>query len=919
MYINVRSIRHKMDEMDIILINSQPDILVLTETWLYSNEAPSIQFKNYKAAHSCRDDSRGGGVSIFLKSNYNFEIVSNISKLNVNYIVIEIQNIPMKIGVVYRKPSSPKSDFIELLNSELLQHKHLILIGDMNINILDSQDSYKNVIMANGFEILNTISSLEPTRVDIRTGSKSIIDHVLADTKLKYIIQLNDHPISDHKLMTVTINNLKNNKVDHQVYHSKITNFDKLNDCIISELQKLAKSDQTFDTLTEIITTEQNKCTSLITRKHANKIEEGWFTKDIKNKIKERDKLYTLSKQFPNCNRYHESLKRLNREVKNHISYNKKKHIEMKFKNNNDCAAKQWKVIKELTGLSTEHVNCEELIINNSKINNKQEIAEAFNSHFINIVKQTIHNTQNKQYHNLIYKYQQKSSMYLRPTTTKEISMIIKELKTNAAPGHDKIKVPLIKKLENSLSPILSRIINTHFKTGTFPNILKIARITPIFKKGKKSDMNNYRPISILPVFSKIFEVTLHRRLLVFLQENSFISHQQHGFCTKKNTLTAITNLMEEICTSIEKKKTAIVVFLDLCKAFDVVDHNILLHKMYKIGIQGKAFDIFSSYLKNRKQYTTICDKKSDISVISSGVPQGSVLGPLMFLIYINDVTNCDIKGSLTLFADDTVLFYEGEKNIICDEAQRDLVKICDWTSKNNIKLNESKCNYLIFNNRDCHHTSLYINNKLISEVSSAKYLGLIIDNKLNFNEHIRGIIGVINRTCYFLRRNVHSMNIKTKFQIYYAYIHSHLSYLPSIWGQARKGDLQDLQVAQNRALKIIFNKPYRTCTMEMYTELRVLQISEIIKLDSVKLIYKIKNNLLCTNINLQTNCDIHEYNTRTRQQFHVLPNTTNMGNKKVSTQAVILFNNLPNTIKLLNSIGLFTSSVKNYLFTLRI
>lgn len=363
-----------------------------------------------------------------------------------------------------------------------------------------------------------------------------------------------------------------------------------------------------------------------------------------------------------------------------------------------------------------------------------------------------------------------------------------------------------------------------------------------------------------------------------------------------------------------DKGNNVLAIFLDLCKAFDVVNHEILIQKLKNIGLVSTVLELFQSYLENRIQYTVIDGHESDRIKVTGGVPQGSVIGPLLFIIYINDICNIKLNGKVILFADDTGLFYSGTIQDIFKKAQEDLDKIFQWTANNKIKLNEKKCTYMLFKVNKPENQDLFINGIKILESDKTKYLGLILDKELKFTDHIEHLISKLHSLSFMLGRTAYLFNGKTKYLIYHANISSILNYLAAFWGQARKQDIEKLQVAQNKLLKILFQKNPRTHTEDLYKELKLLNIDKIIKLDSVKLIHKIKNNNICTGIDIKLNSEIHTYFTRTNQDVHILPKTTNIGRKKITYQAAVWFNELPNNIKKADTYDRFTYLTKKHL-----
>ena len=314
-----------------------------------------------------------------------------------------------------------------------------------------------------------------------------------------------------------------------------------------------------------------------------------------------------------------------------------------------------WKIINNLCKPQTEKMSISEIKINGNIINDKLEIAKEFNNFFINVgTNLDSQINTNINYQN--YLNDNLNSIYLYNTNENEISKIIKNLKDKKSYGNDGIPIRAYKLGTNRLSMEISKLINISFKLGTFPNCLKIAKIIPVFKSGKRNQINNYRPISILNTLSKIFEECMKIRITHFLERNNLITNSQFGFRTKHSTSTALIALTNFIYKNLDENKQVTTIFIDLKKAFDTVNHKILLYKLEKIGIRGITLQWVKSYICERRQYTIIDDITSDREELTVGLPQGGKLSPILYLIYVNDINNftqCDTTN-LILFADDT-------------------------------------------------------------------------------------------------------------------------------------------------------------------------------------------------------------------------------------------------------------------------
>ena len=330
-------------------------------------------------------------------------------------------------------------------------------------------------------------------------------------------------------------------------------------------------------------------------------------------------------------------------------------------------------------------------------------------------------------------------SIFLTPTDEQEIRKIILDTR-NSAPGHDEITSKVIiditsKPIIDILTTPLTYITNLSFTEGVFPSELKIAQVLPLYKSNDTMLFNNYRPISLLPYFSKLFERLMYNRLINFIEKHKLLYQYQFGFRRNHSTFKALVILLENITTALDNTEFAVCILIDFRKAFDTVEHSILLDKLYHYGIRGNALQWFNSYLTNRYQYVKYNNTPSDMKKITCGVPQGSILGPLLFLLYINDIASVSNILSSILFADDTTLFCSS-KNLqeLTAIVNNELGNIMQWLNANKLSLNIDKTNFMLFRpkgkNEFC--LSIHICGTNIIEVDSAKFLGIVIDNRLN-------------------------------------------------------------------------------------------------------------------------------------------------------------------------------------------
>ena len=424
-----------------------------------------------------------------------------------------------------------------------------------------------------------------------------------------------------------------------------------------------------------------------------------------------------------------------------------------------------------------------------------------------------------------------------------EIENLIDELEINKVTGYDEISCKILKILKHCTSHHLCNLYNEALTKGIFPDVLKIAKIVPLFKKGDRTNPLNYRPISLLSHVSNIFETLLYRRLINFLNKHTIISNCHFGFRKNYSTILAMNDLCENILQMKQKDKHISLMFLDLSKAFDSVNHGILIKKLEFYGFKGIIGKLLESYLYNRKQYIKCNGVKSDISNIKCGGPQGSVLGPLLFLLFINDLPLCSRLDS-RLFADDAVL-YSLAKNLNELELTMnvELQKVSEWLKANMLTLNYSKTAHILIssskqNSQLLDTFNINIDGNNINRVNKINYLGVFIDDKLNWQPHIEYLCkksSKISGMIYKVRKYMGNKLLLS--QLYYALAHSHIHYGITVWGTATKKHLNSLYATQNRLLRAIFFSGPRVKLFSLYTKCEVLPIPMLSKHKVAKLV----------------------------------------------------------------------------------
>lgn len=916
-YLNIRSLRNKLIDIETYIKKENIDILTLTETWLYPNESPFIFIQGYSAIHECRKIGRGGGVSIFLKEELNFNILESESVENCEFIIIEITSVQPKpkIGIFYRPPKVDISKFFQIINDITGIYNNLILLGDMNLNLLENNDllgEYQSIYVTNGYKILNVIDEHHYTRKN-HNNKKTILDHFVSNYQLnniKYHLEYDDYHLSDHKLIKIKTENLKKNKAKMIEKTIAFIDVKKFRDLISKENDSL-NNIPTFEELANCIKKAKEKST----KRKKVKIRENndWITTQLIDKMKIRDNLYKKHKKHPNNIHIESEFKKIKNEINTYCKKLKRESLNRQFEKAGTNPKKLWNVINKNIGNKNKNNSITQIKNRNGNlIKSKKEICNEFIQFFSDIGLSS-----SKKFKPQLKNITPfKKSMFLKPVSEDEICNIIMLLKSNTSPGEDEITSTNLKDISDLISLPLSLIINKCIEDGIFPDYLKRTVLKPIFKGGESENISNYRPIALLNVFAKIFEKVLKTQIINFINDNNGFNNFQYAFQPNSNTQSAVTDLMNYIYESLDMSNYGVAIFLDIKKAFDTVNHQILLDILEKVGVRGHVHNLFKNYFENRIQYVKIENYKSAERKCETGVPQGSVLAPILYLIYVNSIVEISLNSKHLSFADDTVLFFSSkEKNILEKNIREDIKKIEDWLNRINLTININKTVYIIFKQKNMKKIQLNIeiNNKPINEVKEHKYLGIIVDTNLNFESHVNKIKKNIIPLIGAIRRMNYSLNDTIQNLIYNAHILSRIRYLITIWSSCNQKEKGKIYRLMNKAIKVIYRKPWDTPSQELYKTTKNITLDQLIKFEKSKFAYKLLKNKQKTNITIKKKCRLHDHNVRNANDFYLKNVHSNKGKTNPISSCLETFNKMPEQIRNSKSINQFSIKMKQF------
>lgn len=852
--LNIRSLHKNFDALLVLLhrVGLEFDVILLTECWL--NDTSIIEnIAGYSAFASKHNINQNGGVVAYVREHWNVR-VTEPDFLDACGLLLEIPDIITMVGI-YRSPSfSSASNFLHSLDQILTSIKNksaVVVAGDLNIDILDSgcprSDPSDYLCMTAGYNLRPAITM--PTRLH------ACLDHILVDSTLPALGLVCDTSFTDHCPTMVGLT-IKNKKCNASPRNRLRTNFEgvarELEGVDWSSISNSTDVNEATEIFLQILNDAVKKNTHNTRISRTKFTIEPWMTPGLLRCARHRDHLHKLVRQHPTNDILRLSYSRYRNFYVDLVRKLKTQHERSEIESNKNNTKRMWKSILKIWNKNKKSNQAGDLLSLSDNPSDALRITNDFfatvGERLANSILTEIGHSEQSLAASVCTSNAPPKSFFLSPTDPGEVETMIRNLKNGSAPGLDGFSNELVKSIRDKISMPLTTIFNLSLSTGCFPDAWKIAAVTPIHKDGSKDCPTNYRPISLLSVFSKILEKLVNNRLVSFLEGLGLLSEKQFGFRRNRSTEDAVSLLVDQVSSTLEKRKKSIGVFLDLAKAFDTVSIPILLRKLEAMGVRGEALAWFRSYLTERGQLVKLGSHTSNVHQTTYGVPQGSILGPTLFIVYMNDIHSLSIPSAeIICYADDTAILFSGKSwEETFQSAERGMSTIHKWLQMNLLTLNTKKTKFICFHKTastcpppiddiKIHACNQHIpsldnacNCELIQKTMDIKYLGVVLDEKLNFSAQIktlatriRKVIGVMKKL-----RDVCSINIlKT---VYLAICQSLLNYCIGIWGCAAKTHLIALERAQRAVLKVMLKKPFRFPTNSLYLEARVLRVRQL-------------------------------------------------------------------------------------------
>lgn len=905
-------------------------MVCISETHITEDISDSeIDISGYKASITYSESRHTGGVITYVKEECKNKIILQKSIHMSTWIVgneVRIKNRVYNIFNLYHSPNASKACLIEELEEILEEYAVkpgiLIIVGDFNIDL--SKDSFysdklRDIIKNNGLfqkvETFTRITEESATTVDLVITNDKQLQHQVHSTP-----KISDHCILSVELLKQPINVKylktyrdfsKFNELDFQLdlmdtqWTSDSTDVNRLSEELVSGIMKV---------LNEHAPVKERRVNS---RWACN----DWWTPIIGENIAHRDQLYQKA-ELTNLKNDWENYKKQRNKVVCLLRKQKESYYREKIDERKGNSVEMWKTLKQLVKNDHKVGKKDGIVFQDGLVKDDAEIANKFNSYFIQSIEDISFSPTKEQIESVLHRMNRSECRMERFKTVEfsELKQTVRKMK-NKASSVDGLNTKILKLCFETIGHRFLQVINTSLETGTFPKNWKTSTIIPLEKKNNTVKCEEHRPINMMPLYEKLLEMVINKQIIEYVEYNKLLSTYQAGFRKQKCCESALQTVLADWKNALSRKLMVGVVFLDFRRAFETINRNLLLEKLKNYGFGSVVISLLTEYLEDRYQ---IVKYNNSISCCKSnifGVPQGTVMGPNLFILYINDIVDYVDKCRIQLFADDTLLYFIGDNvDTIVDTINSELEILKKWLGSNSLAVNTEKTKFMIiknrFNNSDTmSHSGVYIDNKKLEQVKECKYLGVIIDENLTFFNHAKYITGKIAKKVSFMGRIGNNLSAWSKLVIYKTIILPHLNYCATVLFLFNNSEINALQKKQNQSMRVILGCNRYTSIKYMLKETKLLSVRQTIFLNSMIFIYKVKHSLLETELLSEIDYveNIHEYDTRSRGNFYVPAVKTSYSQNNLFHRGLVEFNKLPNEVKSCQTLKLFVNRCREY------
>lgn len=853
-YMNIQGLNSKVPELEVLLETGDANFtfVCLTEHFI-PNDLEGVYLAGFcPVSGFCRSRHIHGGVAIFSRLSESCNCTPLDLDAYNSEINCEVAGVifgDLQIVTVYRSPNGDFQMFMSNMSSvlsSLRNDKPIIILGDFNVHF--------NTRNADALELCNLFCTFGLSQfVFTNTRGGSCLDNVFSnlDSGALSVRVLDDNvsQISDHLALACGL------KLVSDSVRSSATrvNYRPVTDLGLFTLYNLTEStdwnfifasswsaEQKFerfvDTLRDYMTSSFPLKTKVINNSPRKKI--NWFNGELYSMRERLSLLREMCRVSPELVSA-DDVRSYRRRYRARISHCRQQASDRFVLNSRNPQLAMWDIIKGTASAT--------------RATKTNLTAEEFNSFFADAPGNIVDNLPKSNVDPMSFlTHRTLLNFTFREVSFVEVSDVISSLKNSKSGDAYGMSVRVLKTIKNVITSPLTRLINLCIRNATFPKILKVAKVVPIYKKGSVNDASNFRPISVVPVFAKVFEVLMNRQLSAHFELNCLYSTAQFGFRSNLSTTHAVSRLVQMIKDGFEERSHTYALFFDLTKAFDCVSHDILLKKLNYYGFDLNSLSLIKSYLSDRSQYVSHNSLRSSLRSITFGVPQGSALAPTLFLVYINDIVQCNTQSTLILYADDTNLVSKHPDLATLEIESASAGRAVEsWFLSNRLCLNVDKTQKILFTLRDTHGAP--------KSGDSATFLGITIDSKLTWEHHVNTLSSKLSRQLYLIRNLTRHTSTRIVLIAYFSYFHSRLSYSILNWGHS--AHTCRIFGLQRKCVRVIRGLGYRESCREHFAMLGIL---------TVPCVYILQCLLYFTEHieSHSRHSDVHTYETRYRGNF---------------------------------------------------
>ena len=884
-HINVRSLCSKIDEIQYLVTNSAVDIFCVCETWLDDTVTNSeVHIDGYTVLRKDRNRN-GGGVAMYVKNGIDFQTRDDLTQYDIESVWIEVKiskNEPLLISTMYRPPSADRcyyNNMLDLLDKVTTENKELLLLGDLNFDYkIDESLSTNAVHYMENLYILKQLVD-QPTR--ITNSSKTLLDVILSSIPEKHnVTGVARISLSDHFLVYTCLNYRVNRRNHKTVKYRDYKNFnedsflqDMFNCQIFSDYMRFENVDIGWSNWKSDFIKISDKHAPLRNVRVKERYN-PWITSDIINLMYKRDYLHEKAAKEGDCNgnnHWWNEYKDARNQVTSEIVKAKKKYFDEISNNMQNNPKKMWRELSKITGKKQGECQIPSDIT-----------CDDFNKYFVNVGVKMSERFADKR--NLVWKNPDSQYRFIFSEVTPKCVLDQLNAFDSSKSNIDILGIDskLLKIASTIIEPSLTFLFNLSITTSCIPSDWKLARVTPIYKgKGSQSVKSNYRPISVIPHIAKILEKEVQSQLMKYFIQHDLISLDQFAFLKNHSTQTCLHRVIDDWLEAFNEHEVIGAAFLDIQKCFDSIDHELLHEKLQKYGVCEYELQWFKSYLSGRSQKVYCNNTLSAPLNLGTGVPQGSNLGPLLFLVFINDLSQHTFGGTCSLYADDVVLYTTGISCLEINKSLQETVsKANEWYFNNRLSINAQKSNIMFVRSKQSVHNEtsklhIQIDGQELDQVDCVRYLGVDVDCNLTWAKHVQSVCRRIAYKLSILGRLSKFINKILLNTIYMSHIQPIIDYACSIWGNCAQADKELILRLQKRAARIVSgNYDYINCRgMDILNSLNWQTLDDRRSYYLCTLMYKcihgtapqwLSNPILMA-------CEAHDVHTRSAESLNVV------------------------------------------------